>query len=285
MFASSGCALAWSLIIPYSLSCSLDTISSSSSSSSSSFSTSGPVVQCCSLSLLLPLLYTAGLFAALPLGPLLDGWWGPQLPSRLQVHACNLQSAIRIVSGLAFALEILGSILIGNPTWFSPKSLKGSSARKETEERDDLLPSPSGVSFQQNGGYRLLYLAHLLSPFSFSSVGPTVLKLQELYLSTPSPSPWGPTASGVSLRRGSRKQQPLASSLSLCLSPFLLAAQPVSLACWLLLLGPIDWHSSCLVTPAAAAAAAAVQLQQQHKSCCCCSDRCQSSLDLLLLLS
>ncbi|KAL8269717.1 hypothetical protein Esti_006353 [Eimeria stiedai] len=289
MIGSSGCALACCLTLPYCLFCAL-------AGSSSSSSAPGPLVHC-SLSPLLPLVYTGGLFAALPLGALLDSLRGPQLPcllgallsfaacmsssfslhrlwvvllalgflngaggglvlfsactaplrwetnpakstslfkgpaiilgflffaplsislletkttnadkpldaaAQLQQHACNLQFALRLLSGLAYTLQILGSLFIGNPTCFSRRTFQDQSGKSGTEEGTGVLLSPSEPSLQRDdSNYRLLYLTHLLSPFSLSAVGPTALKLQELYLCPQPASPWGPTAAGVSLR-------------------------------------------------------------------------------------
>lgn len=52
----------------------------------------------------------------------------------------------------------------------------------------------------QGADLRLIYLSHLLTPFSLAPVWDTALKLQTLFLTPPPPSSWEPAAVGVSLR-------------------------------------------------------------------------------------
>ncbi|XP_026190781.1 uncharacterized protein LOC34623832 [Cyclospora cayetanensis] len=59
---------------------------------------------------------------------------------------------------------------------------------------------PKPPVFADGSDKRVVYLSHLLSPFSLTSVWDTALKVQGLFLSLALPSPWEPTAVGVSLR-------------------------------------------------------------------------------------
>ncbi|OEH77811.1 major facilitator family protein [Cyclospora cayetanensis] len=114
-------------------------------------------------------------------------------------------SAVRVLTGTMFFLQIVGCVFVENPPWFSARDARSVSG--EGREVGSSSGSGSGRNgepkppvFADGSDKRVVYLSHLLSPFSLTSVWDTALKVQGLFLSLALPSPWEPTAVGVSLR-------------------------------------------------------------------------------------
>ncbi|KAL8425537.1 hypothetical protein Efla_006772 [Eimeria flavescens] len=135
-----------------------------------------------------------------------------QLKSRPQMSFSTVAFALRVLASLAFGLQLVGCLFLENP----PRSIlqqQFESAAGEMHADSELshplllaqaasaAAAAASLPQQQNSNLSSLYCMHMLAPFSLAPVAETAAKLQALYLSPSAhPSPWQPSACGISLR-------------------------------------------------------------------------------------